>query len=355
MFKNRKIFLILSLLLFPIFAKAFTFDCEYAYKGYGNVDTKVTMRYDTTNGTMTNTKENSSTQYTKYSYSYNYGSDEIKALKTKESGNSKNQCPILYLSEVRSIVPGLNVSYTTIGQTFYTDSFIRQQENGDTCIQNNDQSCFQNLFGVSDTFYTLVLSNGDTNKDNQIVSSCLAYNSYMDKIQKAYSNYKNCINSNCYTYIQKANQYIDKIKDYCKQSLKYRDVLIDNGDGTQTQDECIKSCLSFEEDINDLKNQYGININDRGECGISNKLIIWLINIMRWVKYIIPVIVILLGILDFIRAVMGDKEDDMKKAQGRFVKRLIAAALIFIVPFILEFIIEKMGFNVQDCELGLFK
>ena len=39
----------------------------------------------------------------------------------------------------------------------------------------------------------------------------------------------------------------------------------------------------------------------------------------------------------------------MKKAQGRFVKRLIAAALIFIIPFIIEFVLGKMGFDSNGC------
>ena len=53
--------------------------------------------------------------------------------------------------------------------------------------------------------------------------------------------------------------------------------------------------------------------------------------------------------LDFIKAIGADKEDEMKKAQGRFIRRVIAAALIFIIPFILEFILEKMGFAANGC------
>ena len=36
----------------------------------------------------------------------------------------------------------------------------------------------------------------------------------------------------------------------------------------------------------------------------------------------------------------------MKKAQGNFVKRLIAAALIFLIPFIIEFILLIVFLNV---------
>ena len=70
---------------------------------------------------------------------------------------------------------------------------------------------------------------------------------------------------------------------------------------------------------------------------------------MKWIKYIAPVLVIVLGILDFIKAIGSDKDDEMKKAQGRFMRRLIAAAIIFLVPFIIEFILTKMGFTVYGC------
>ena len=99
-----------------------------------------------------------------------------------------------------------------------------------------------------------------------------------------------------------------------------------------------------------------INYNpelDKGECGFSGRLIAWILNILSWIKYIIPVVVILFGIIDFIKATGSEKDDAMKKAQANFVKRLIAAALIFLVPSIIEFILPKFGFDYNSC--GIFK
>ena len=134
--------------------------------------------------------------------------------------------------------------------------------------------------------------------------------------------------------------YIDTIENeseiisWCNIVLKYADYI----------NPCTKSCLDFVEKIKD-KPIYNTNM----ECGLSQKLILYIANIIKWIKYIIPVVVIVLGILDFIKAVGADKEDEIKKAQGNFVKRLIAAALIFIIPFIIEFILEKMGFDSNGC------
>ena len=89
--------------------------------------------------------------------------------------------------------------------------------------------------------------------------------------------------------------------------------------------------------------------NFDNDCSISDRLIIWIANIVRWIKYIIPVAVMVLGILDFIKAISAGKDDEMKKAQGNFIKRLIAAALIFIIPLIIEFVLDKMGYASNGC------
>ena len=127
----------------------------------------------------------------------------------------------------------------------------------------------------------------------------------------------------------------DEINYQCGVSLKYLNY----------SNPCLRKCLNLSQEIIIIEGKS----SNESTCGFSQKLIIWIANIVRWIKYIIPVAVIVLGILDFIKAVGADKDDEMKKAQGRFVKRLIAAALIFIVPFIIEFVLDKMGFAANGC------
>ena len=65
----------------------------------------------------------------------------------------------------------------------------------------------------------------------------------------------------------------------------------------------------------------------------------YLINeILMYPKIIIPAIVIGLGTLDFAKAVMASKEDEMKKAQKTFIKRVIIGITIFFVPLIMNVI-----------------
>ena len=49
----------------------------------------------------------------------------------------------------------------------------------------------------------------------------------------------------------------------------------------------------------------------------------------------VPVLIIIFGIVDFVKAISSQKEDEMKKAQSTFIKRLIYGALVFFV-FVIE-------------------
>ena len=70
----------------------------------------------------------------------------------------------------------------------------------------------------------------------------------------------------------------------------------------------------------------------------------------------VPLLLIFFGMLDLGKAVMAQKEDEIKKGQQTFVKRLIAAVLVFLVFFIVEIVIglvapksDAENKNVFDC------
>ncbi len=71
---------------------------------------------------------------------------------------------------------------------------------------------------------------------------------------------------------------------------------------------------------------------------ISNTVI----NIMQ---IAVPIILILLGSIDFVKAVSSQKEDDIKKAQGMFIKRLILGALVFFIVVIVKLLLSAIGAN----------
>lgn len=167
------------------------------------------------------------------------------------------------------------------------------------------------------------------------VYTCRIYSYYSNKIEELKTKYKDLGNN---IYKKEYDNTINTMKSLCNQAMSSADY----------DDPCIVNCLGLSKDKKEWDKVFYPDTPEK-TCGFSNKLISWVLNIIRWVKYIIPAIVIIFGILDFIKAIGSDKDDEMKKAQGRFIKRLIAAALIFIVPFIIEFVLDKMGFEVSSC------
>ena len=45
-------------------------------------------------------------------------------------------------------------------------------------------------------------------------------------------------------------------------------------------------------------------------------------------------------------------DDDMKKAQGKFVKRLMVAALLFLLPLIINFMLKTFGLYSSECDIS---
>ena len=62
--------------------------------------------------------------------------------------------------------------------------------------------------------------------------------------------------------------------------------------------------------------------------------------IWNLVKIGIPIILIGLGIADFAQAVFSGKEDNMKKVQGKFIKRVIIAVVIFLIPTLIGLLLN---------------
>lgn len=65
-------------------------------------------------------------------------------------------------------------------------------------------------------------------------------------------------------------------------------------------------------------------------------LIKQLINI---VKIAVPIILIIMGIIDLSKAMMSPDDGAMKKSQGSFIKKIIAAVLVFLIPTILDLVL----------------
>ena len=175
---------------------------------------------------------------------------------------------------------------------------------------------------------------------DETVDQCFYYDQEFISFTDLLKDYEKKDSTSKMDIVKNYEQKLKKLKVFCNDVLSKLDY----------EDACVRRCIkNLKKDVAVWDEKVGKKISKINECGLSGKLILFIANIVKWLKYIIPVIVIVLGILDFIQAIAADKDDMMKKAQGRFVKRLIAAALIFIIPFLIEFVLDKMGFGVNGC------
>lgn len=79
-------------------------------------------------------------------------------------------------------------------------------------------------------------------------------------------------------------------------------------------------------------------------------------NIIVLLKIAVPVILVILGMFDFAKGVMSSKEDEIKKGQQTFIKRLIAAALVFFVVTIVQLVmglVSKEDNSFWNCANGI--
>lgn len=71
------------------------------------------------------------------------------------------------------------------------------------------------------------------------------------------------------------------------------------------------------------------------------------------IQIAVPVILVVMGSLDLFKGITAQKEDEMKKGQQMFVKRLVAAALIFfvfvIVKVVVSFVADGSSVAIMEC------
>lgn len=58
------------------------------------------------------------------------------------------------------------------------------------------------------------------------------------------------------------------------------------------------------------------------------------------IKIAVPVLLVIFGMLDLFKGLTAQKEDEIKKGQQLFIKRLISAAIIFFVISIVQLLVS---------------
>lgn len=194
-------------------------------------------------------------------------------------------------------------------------------------IYNDSGDCVEQGGDCDDT-------DGSVSSDEGDNATCKTYEA---KFKEYSTNYASCIDGNVNGQCEAATNMEIKLNVSCQNIFK-----------KQTYgDECLKFCLDLDRKIAVVKQTSAKDYN-QSQCGFSARLINWIMKIIKWIRYIVPILLIVLSVMDFIKAVSSDSEDEMRKVGAKFVKRLIVAALIFVLPLLLDFLLGIFGIPVKD-------
>ena len=70
------------------------------------------------------------------------------------------------------------------------------------------------------------------------------------------------------------------------------------------------------------------------------------------IKIVVPILLIIFGMLDLGKSVVASKEDEIKKGQQTFIKRVIAAVIVFFVVQVVQLIVTFVSNkdpNISSC------
>lgn len=207
---------------------------------------------------------------------------------------------------------------------------------------------------------------------------------YNDYLQEEYNNSLNGV-SNMYYYMEDDKYVLCKTKDNCKnysyEQLEKQGAIIYNND---------RILLYGEEGPGDEEVYYynpsqnvtvipsgpdgsGQNIPSKTEpqpttdtCARLKAPLQFIGQIVRIVKILIPIVIIVLGIIDFFNAILGSKDDEIKKSARSLAMRVVAGVVIFFIPTIISVVFsliidfgnikgdfnacQKCIFRVEKCE-----
>ena len=63
-------------------------------------------------------------------------------------------------------------------------------------------------------------------------------------------------------------------------------------------------------------------------------------NIITLIKIAVPIVLVIFGMLDLGKGVVASKEDEIKKGQQTFIKRLLAGVIVFFIVTIIQLVIS---------------
>ena len=87
--------------------------------------------------------------------------------------------------------------------------------------------------------------------------------------------------------------------------------------------------------------------------GTTNQLYELVQEAFTFIKILTPILVGVLSLIDYIKAITSSNDDEVKKATQRTIKRLVIGILLFFLPFLLDLLFDIFGLtDVSRCGIG---
>ena len=144
--------------------------------------------------------------------------------------------------------------------------------------------------------------------------------------------------SDCTTYAEQLTELgLKNIQNYC---IEVYNVYPKKQNDNNMQNR-MEECISFNNFYRELVKR-GIILDLSDGCGIISEDFAKKLNyFLDLIKIAGPLLALGLGTLDFVKTIVsGDADKEMKTTFKRFSTRLIAAVLLFLIPFILAFLLD---------------
>lgn len=175
----------------------------------------------------------------------------------------------------------------------------------------------------------------------------LYYNDNSLTIFGSEKNYVSCIN---------INELYSQRNGGCPRKIYYNTnrIYLDSNGGTAINylNRVSKSSKYYDENGNEIKNGELIDIKEDEEISgcsdlFGEELVKKINEVMNIIKIAVPILLIIFGISDFFKATFDKSEEDMKKSRDKFIKRIIAAIIVFLVPVFVNLVL-KIANSVWD-------
>jgi hypothetical protein len=135
------------------------------------------------------------------------------------------------------------------------------------------------------------------------------------------------------SYQANSNQKIATINDYF--------LIADDKDKANTDKTDNSSDVEYNQDL-ECEGLLGDPVND------PDSVAWFIVKILNYLRLLGPLMVLIFSSLDFIKAILTSDDESMKKAQSNLITRLILAALLFLLPTLIEVILDIFGITSSD-------